>query len=725
MASLAGSTVGLGCSAKRPTMLEQLLEEINFQRTKEMRQLLKDSDSGFVMLQGTTYWTDLFVRHFLFQAEHTIDGDDLLFFVRKKHVKASSRFLPKFETEVDVFRKDSKKLPIGDPDIDWEETVYLNLVVHQFDYTLTLAICTRTSPKELQVLRRHSQKVYASPSRRRMDAKGDLEEMTYPHICFMVDNFDEVFCDILVRDGEMVCVELVASDREGAIQGVIFLGSIRYDALKKVYDARSSLSTKMAQRMTFGLFSGAASQRVEFVRMKGPQGKGHAEMAVTKPKGSGAETPTSEPGYCVTDALWDADWDDAEELFMYRHQRRLSDPSSNLNNFVRGGWKTKPDSAATKARSENEGLDSMANGLSEIEAGDVRDAMSTSYTNGDSNGQVRACVEANRSGHQSVQSSPLPSRRSFIRPARFPGGAVRVPGSPLSQLGRASTRHGSMLATDEQRHSDSHGLGDDSGCDVTRDESTTSDTTAIDQSKDQQKLEIGSEPPISSTKKSGLSEDKVRRRLDSGAILVNGTEELPLVFDSNETNGTNGTNGTPSPVPEQTPRLAERRRVRSRSLVNDGHQTPASPSIHSSFRDRPRRFIVDDFVTASRNQTGIATPLGTSEKSQTLPRRRRVRSDSGLGQGASLLPPHRVTPDGTAIYYWCELPRPPGYQELDDGAYNPLWTMRGFTQTFHFWKETKRAQSVPLNAFLTYITLPWWSIAKDILDHREGPILTF
>lgn len=41
----------------------------------------------------------------------------------------------------------------------------------------------------------------------------------------------------------------------------------------------------MAQRMTFGLFSSQAAQRVEFVRMKGPQGKGHAEMAVTKPKG--------------------------------------------------------------------------------------------------------------------------------------------------------------------------------------------------------------------------------------------------------------------------------------------------------------------------------------------------------------------------------------------------------------------------------------------------------
>ncbi len=30
-----------------------------------------------------------------------------------------------------VFRRDSRKLPIGDPDVDWEETIYLNLIVHQ------------------------------------------------------------------------------------------------------------------------------------------------------------------------------------------------------------------------------------------------------------------------------------------------------------------------------------------------------------------------------------------------------------------------------------------------------------------------------------------------------------------------------------------------------------------------------------------------------------------
>lgn len=38
----------------------------------------------------------------------------------------------------------------------------------------------------------------------------------------------------------MVCVELVASDKSNTFQGVVFQGSIRYEALKKVYDTRVS-----------------------------------------------------------------------------------------------------------------------------------------------------------------------------------------------------------------------------------------------------------------------------------------------------------------------------------------------------------------------------------------------------------------------------------------------------------------------------------------------------
>lgn len=76
-----------------------------------------------------------------------------------------------------------------------------------------------------------------------------------------------------------------------------------------------------------GLWNGGGAQRMEFVRMKGPQGKGHSEMAVTKPKGmnktllsaqtrsfnctspstgSGLDTPCSEPGFSATE-LWDAE----------------------------------------------------------------------------------------------------------------------------------------------------------------------------------------------------------------------------------------------------------------------------------------------------------------------------------------------------------------------------------------------------------------------------------
>lgn len=52
----------------------------------------------------------------------------------------------------------------------------------------------------------------------------------------------QAFADQIVRDSEMVCVELVAKDRYGKFQGVIFLGSVPYDVLKRVYDARVNIN---------------------------------------------------------------------------------------------------------------------------------------------------------------------------------------------------------------------------------------------------------------------------------------------------------------------------------------------------------------------------------------------------------------------------------------------------------------------------------------------------
>jgi len=66
-------------------------------------------------------------------------------------------------------------------------------------------------------------------------------------------------------------------------------------------------------------------------------------------------------------------------------QRRLSDPSSNLNNFCRSGWKSmkggdkgNPTATGKRARSQSDGLDYC--GLAEIEAGDVRDGKKVSFS---------------------------------------------------------------------------------------------------------------------------------------------------------------------------------------------------------------------------------------------------------------------------------------------------------------------------------------------------------
>lgn len=110
--------------SRSPNALEQLLEEVSFQRRKERRKHLTNGilvkylyltliinhknnffliEPEYILLHGTPYWTDLFVRHFLFEPDQSIDADDLLFFVRKKPIKGSTRFLMKFEVRNRAF----------------------------------------------------------------------------------------------------------------------------------------------------------------------------------------------------------------------------------------------------------------------------------------------------------------------------------------------------------------------------------------------------------------------------------------------------------------------------------------------------------------------------------------------------------------------------------------------------------------------------------------------
>ncbi|VDK84227.1 unnamed protein product [Litomosoides sigmodontis] len=195
--------------------------------------------------------------------------------------------------QLQVYRRQSPNKPLlNDPSINWEETVCLNLILQQLDFQVTCAVCIKTSPQNLQILRKNCQRVYPSPSKRRMDSKGECEEITYPKIYFAIDDFEQVFSEVVVRDGECVCVELVARDRYRNYEAVIFLGSIRYEVLKQAYDARTSFSWHWTQK-----FITSNQRRREFVRMRGPHGKGYAEMAVMRLPNCGYETPVSEQSF--------------------------------------------------------------------------------------------------------------------------------------------------------------------------------------------------------------------------------------------------------------------------------------------------------------------------------------------------------------------------------------------------------------------------------------------
>ncbi|XP_063401040.1 uncharacterized protein KIAA0930 homolog [Mytilus trossulus] len=349
---------------KQSSSLQQMLDSITKERSKPSFSI--SGDFELITNEVSKFWTELFSKYFLKSSLGSDDGrDDMLFYIRKSPDLKNKSFL---KPEIEVYRKDSKLKPsLQDESVDWEETVYLNIILHQFEYTITCAVCTRTSNKELQILKKFSQRVYPSPSKRQMDSKGTHEEIAYPNIYFTVDNFDDAFTDIIVRDSEMVCVELKAADRTGIFQGVIFLGSIRYESLKKVYDARASLTSKVVQSMSLGWLT-KSHKRVEFVRMRGPHSKGHAEMAVSRVKGSGPETPDIE-NFPVNDF---EDLDSQQEENQYT-QRRMSDPNASFGSLVRGGIRRL---SMKKSRSEAERInDDMTDGFHEVEASSVHDEL--------------------------------------------------------------------------------------------------------------------------------------------------------------------------------------------------------------------------------------------------------------------------------------------------------------------------------------------------------------
>nr|XP_054594317.1 uncharacterized protein KIAA0930 homolog isoform X2 [Nothobranchius furzeri] len=222
--------------------LLQMLKAITDERNR-LNSRQEISGLGCFKDDRIVFWTWMFSTYFMEKLAPR--QDDMLFYVRRRPAYVSSDTSEGKKVEVEVYRRDSKKLPgLGDPDIDWEESVYLNLILQKLDYVVTCAVCTRSDAGDIHIHKKKCQEVFASPSKHAMDSKGEESKMSYPNIFFMIENFEEV-----------------------------------------------SVAAKMAQRMSFGFYK---YNNMEFVRMKGPQGKGHAEMAVIR-------VPTSDTSPCNTE----------------------------------------------------------------------------------------------------------------------------------------------------------------------------------------------------------------------------------------------------------------------------------------------------------------------------------------------------------------------------------------------------------------------------------------
>lgn len=183
-------------------------------------------------------------------------------------------------------------------------------------------------------------------------------------------------------------------------------------------------------------------------------------------------------------------------------------------------------------------------------------------------------------------------------------------------------------------------------------------------------IEVGSEILVPAAP--CLTDDNVRQKLDAGAILVHGKEELPFAgYEEADNNRKRRPYSTGQINHERVNNLEndeEQRRLSDDELVRVRRAEGGRRRLRSAGSDQEEYYTgrnknrnEDQLRDRNANARITRGNVTAHRQSATLPRRRRRRALSGSFAG-NPLPPHRVTPDGTAIYYWCELPRRPGSQ---------------------------------------------------------------
>lgn len=143
--------------------------------------------------------------------------------------------------------------------------------MHHFVYKLSVAICRKKNEQnaKLEIVNKVNKRVYASPSKRRMDTKEGETIFTYPMIYFAVDDFEDCFKGVTILQDQQICVQLSSYDPVTEKKCTLFQGGVLYSALRELFNYKKS-----------GWFKKHNYNQLEFLPLRGPRGKGKAQMAV-------------------------------------------------------------------------------------------------------------------------------------------------------------------------------------------------------------------------------------------------------------------------------------------------------------------------------------------------------------------------------------------------------------------------------------------------------------
>ncbi|BAF14099.1 uncharacterized protein [Oryza sativa Japonica Group] len=258
------------------------------------------------------------------------EEDDLVFFVNNMKLNGY-RSSDNMENPPPFFvRRWAPKLEkitnINLADVNWERSFYLNLIAHT-SYSVTVAICSimdlcnrAEKSKPLSPVYKVTKTVYASPSRVNfhLDRRKAVETVpAYPNICFSIDDFDDTFDAVQVLSDPEHCYCVILNAHDGAafpentesknpssnvLSGVntgskqekppkrtLFSGYVSYQNVREAYDAgRSKFES---------LFSlGHDRTKLDKLYMRGPEGRGEVEVAVSGIADQSHERSKKDPG---------------------------------------------------------------------------------------------------------------------------------------------------------------------------------------------------------------------------------------------------------------------------------------------------------------------------------------------------------------------------------------------------------------------------------------------